>query len=57
MVLIFFLVSECDLDLKGLESLGLEGSLYDEVYCGNSLSVEYERDLHLGPESCLYGER
>ena len=56
MVLVLFFVSELDLDLKGLDSRGWEGSLYDEVYCGNCLSLEYERDLNLGRESRLYGD-
>ena len=47
MVLTFF-VSELDLDLKGLDSRACEGGLYDEVYCGNCLSLEYERALYLG---------
>ena len=38
MVFILFRVSECDPDLKGLESLGLERGIFDEVYCGNGLS-------------------
>ena len=54
--IILFLISECDLDLKGIESLGLEESLYDEVYYGNCLSLEYERDLYLERGSCLYGD-
>ena len=49
MLFILFFVSDCDLDLKGLESLGLEGDLYD-------LSLECERDLNLGRESGLYGD-
>ena len=56
MVLILFSVSELDLDLQGLDSCGLEGSLYHEVYCGNGLSLEYECDLYLGRESRLSGE-
>ena len=35
MVFILLVVWQFDLDLKGLESLGLEGGLYDEVYCGD----------------------
>ena len=47
MLLTLFFVSELDLYLKGLDSRGCEGGLYDEVYCGNYLSLEYERDLYL----------
>ena len=56
MVFVFFLVSDCDLDLKSLGSLGLEGGRCAEVYCGNCLSLEYERDLYRERESRLYGD-
>ena len=56
MFFILFCVLECDLDLNGLESLGLEGGLSDEVFCGNDLSPKYKRDLYLGRESHLYGD-
>ena len=54
MVLILFFVSE--LDLNGVDSRGWEGGLYDEVYCENCPSLEYERDLSLRRESRLYGD-
>ena len=56
MLLTLLFVSELDLDLKRLDSRGCEGGLYDEVYCGNCVSLEYERDLYLGRESRLYGD-
>ena len=56
MVLILFFVSELDLELKGLDSRGWEVGLFDEVFCGNCRSLEYERDLFLGRESRLNGD-
>ena len=53
-IILFFFVTECDLDLKGLESHSREGGLYEEVFCGSDLSLEYERDLYLGRESRVY---
>ena len=56
MVLILFFLSELDLDLKGLDSRAWKGGLYDEVYCGISLYLEFERDLYLGLDSRLYAD-
>ena len=49
-VLILFLVLEFERDLEYLESLGLEGSLYEFVYFEKLCSLEKERDLYLGRE-------
>ena len=56
MVLSLFFLSELDLDLKGLDSRAWKGGLFDEVYCGNCLSLEYERDLYVGRDTSLYGD-
>ena len=39
-ILILFLEFECERDLENLESLGLEGGLYEFVYFVNLLSLE-----------------
>ena len=55
-ILILFLEFKCERDLENLESLGLEGGLYDIIYFVKLLSLELERDLYLGRELCRYGD-
>ena len=52
-ILILFLELECERHLENLESLSLEGGLYEFVYLVKLVSLEYERDLYLGRELCL----
>ena len=52
-ILISFLDLECERDLENLESLGLEGGLYEFVSVVKILCLKKERDLYLGRELCL----
>ena len=45
-ILNLFLGLECERDLENLESLGLEGGMYEIGYFVKLLSLEKERDLY-----------